>query len=282
MANSRMTFCKVCWLQRMPPHIQTVLSASSEPLDKLAIIADKVSEVVGASSTICAAKTVPPPSQSSSCNAQPTMDSLATNDISSDRRRSLSRFTWTKNCRQYAERNPLCSLHGDSGKLPARNAGLFFVPSFDENWGKKGGVFSDSPMMHCARDSFIQDGCSPGLLALDNRINNNPHKHLGDQNELDTTVRDSEVYQVPIFNKNYIPFSGISSDDTKHSALVANLDAETLSYVSDIVLSPRTVTNITLSRSGSSPNLATRRLKIKKLLTDLQLGEESPATCCEK
>ncbi|GFW62936.1 hypothetical protein TNCV_4452851 [Trichonephila clavipes] len=61
----------------MPPHIQTVLSASSEPLDKLAIIADKVSEVVGASLTICAAKSVPPPSQSSSCNAQPTMDSLA-------------------------------------------------------------------------------------------------------------------------------------------------------------------------------------------------------------
>ncbi|GFW71679.1 uncharacterized protein TNCV_2548901 [Trichonephila clavipes] len=70
-------FLQSLWLQRMPPHIQTVLSASSEPLDKLAIIADKVSEVVGASSTICAAKTVPPPSQSSSCNAQPTMDSLA-------------------------------------------------------------------------------------------------------------------------------------------------------------------------------------------------------------
>ncbi|GFY09914.1 uncharacterized protein TNCV_3698761 [Trichonephila clavipes] len=68
-------FLQSLWLQRMPPHIQTVLSASSEPLDKLAIIADKVSEVVGASSTICAAKTVPPPSQSSSCNAQPTMDS---------------------------------------------------------------------------------------------------------------------------------------------------------------------------------------------------------------
>ncbi|GFV66711.1 retrovirus-related Pol polyprotein from transposon 297 [Trichonephila clavipes] len=61
----------------MPPYIQTVLSASSEPLDKLAIIADKVSEVVGASSTICAATTVPPPSQSSSCSAQLTMDSLA-------------------------------------------------------------------------------------------------------------------------------------------------------------------------------------------------------------
>ncbi|GFW57909.1 hypothetical protein TNCV_1418561 [Trichonephila clavipes] len=41
-------FLQSLWLQRMPPHIQTVLSASSEPLDKLAIIADKVSEVVGA------------------------------------------------------------------------------------------------------------------------------------------------------------------------------------------------------------------------------------------
>ncbi|GFX69455.1 hypothetical protein TNCV_380241 [Trichonephila clavipes] len=33
-------------------------------------------------------------------------------------------------------------------------------------------------------------------------------------------------------------FNGISSDITKYSALVANLDAETLFYVSDIVLSP--------------------------------------------
>ncbi|GFT08378.1 integrase catalytic domain-containing protein [Trichonephila clavipes] len=60
----------------MPPHIQTVLSASSEPLDKLLSLLIKVSEVVGSSSTICAATTVPPPSQSSSCSAQPTMDSL--------------------------------------------------------------------------------------------------------------------------------------------------------------------------------------------------------------
>ncbi|GFU87475.1 transposon Ty3-G Gag-Pol polyprotein [Trichonephila clavipes] len=97
----------------MPPHIQTVLSASSEPLDKLAIIADKVSEVVGASSTIGPATTVPPPSQSSSCSVQPTMDSLVRQiqelslqvaeltrernssrhqRYSSDRRRSHSRF----------------------------------------------------------------------------------------------------------------------------------------------------------------------------------------------
>ncbi|GFU94700.1 uncharacterized protein TNCV_1716711 [Trichonephila clavipes] len=57
-------FLQSLWLQRMPPHIQIVLSASSEPLDKLNIIADKVSEVVRASPTICAATTVPPPSQS--------------------------------------------------------------------------------------------------------------------------------------------------------------------------------------------------------------------------
>ncbi|GFX36791.1 transposon Ty3-I Gag-Pol polyprotein [Trichonephila clavipes] len=70
-------FLQSLCFQRMPPHIQTVLSTSSEPLDKLAIIADKVSEVVGASSTICAATSVPPPSQSPSCSAQPTIDSLA-------------------------------------------------------------------------------------------------------------------------------------------------------------------------------------------------------------
>ncbi|GFX33149.1 hypothetical protein TNCV_5043161 [Trichonephila clavipes] len=51
----------------MPP-ISRLFYLHSEPLDKLAIIADKVSEVVGSSSTICAAITVPPPSQSSSCS----------------------------------------------------------------------------------------------------------------------------------------------------------------------------------------------------------------------
>ncbi|GFU00186.1 hypothetical protein TNCV_801681 [Trichonephila clavipes] len=77
MAKSRMTFCKVCGFKECHHISRLFLSASSEPLDKLAIIADKVSEVVGASSTICAATTVPPPSQSFSCSAQPTMDSLA-------------------------------------------------------------------------------------------------------------------------------------------------------------------------------------------------------------
>ncbi|GFW91590.1 retrovirus-related Pol polyprotein from transposon opus [Trichonephila clavipes] len=76
MANSRMTFCKVCGFKECH-HISDCFICILRAFDKLAIIADKVSEVVGASSTICAAKTVPPPSQSSSCNAQPTMDSLA-------------------------------------------------------------------------------------------------------------------------------------------------------------------------------------------------------------
>ncbi|GFU70911.1 hypothetical protein TNCV_215921 [Trichonephila clavipes] len=44
LANGQLQddFLQSLWLQRMPPHIQTVLSASSEPLGKLAIIADKV------------------------------------------------------------------------------------------------------------------------------------------------------------------------------------------------------------------------------------------------
>ncbi|GFT37972.1 hypothetical protein TNCV_4402141 [Trichonephila clavipes] len=59
----------------MPPHIQTVLSASSEPLIKLAIIADKVSEGCWfILNYLCCHNCSPPPSQSSSCSVQPTMD----------------------------------------------------------------------------------------------------------------------------------------------------------------------------------------------------------------
>ncbi|GFV13181.1 hypothetical protein TNCV_142021 [Trichonephila clavipes] len=45
----RMTFCKVCGFKECHHISRLFLSASSEPLDKLAIIADKVSEVVGSS-----------------------------------------------------------------------------------------------------------------------------------------------------------------------------------------------------------------------------------------
>ncbi|GFT16327.1 uncharacterized protein TNCV_4271701 [Trichonephila clavipes] len=79
-------------------------------------------------------------------------------------------------------------------------------------------------------------------------------------------------------------FSGISSDDTKYSALVANLDAETLSYVSDIVLSPPNSDKYhTLSQRLITQFSDSDTQKIKKLLTDLQLGDEKPShTCCEK
>ncbi|GFV02001.1 hypothetical protein TNCV_2268621 [Trichonephila clavipes] len=61
----------------MPPHIQTGFVCILEPLDKLAIIADKVSDVVGASSTICAVPQLFPSTIPVifSCSAQPTMDS---------------------------------------------------------------------------------------------------------------------------------------------------------------------------------------------------------------
>ncbi|GFX00132.1 transposon Tf2-6 polyprotein [Trichonephila clavipes] len=76
---------------------------------------------------------------------------------------------------------------------------------------------------------------------------------------------------------------GISSDDTKYSALVANLDAETLSYVSDIVLSPPNSDKYhTLSQRLITQFSDSDTQKIKKLLTDLQLGDEKPSHLLRK
>ncbi|GFW63006.1 uncharacterized protein TNCV_4453681 [Trichonephila clavipes] len=78
-------------------------------------------------------------------------------------------------------------------------------------------------------------------------------------------------------------FSGISSDDTKYSALVANLDAETLSYVSDIVLSPPNSDKYhTFSQRLITQFSDSDTQKIKKLLTDLQLGDEKPSHLLRK
>ncbi|GFX19960.1 uncharacterized protein TNCV_1435201 [Trichonephila clavipes] len=77
--------------------------------------------------------------------------------------------------------------------------------------------------------------------------------------------------------------SGISSNDTKYSALVANLDAETLSYVSDIVLSPPNSDKYhTLSQRLITQFSDSETQKIKKLLTDLQLGDEKPSHLLRK
>ncbi|GFW07794.1 hypothetical protein TNCV_3919271 [Trichonephila clavipes] len=74
MANSRMTFYKVCGFKECH-HISRLFCLHPQSL-WINWLSDKASEVVGASLTICAATTVPPPSQSSSCSFQPTMDSL--------------------------------------------------------------------------------------------------------------------------------------------------------------------------------------------------------------
>ncbi|GFW70913.1 uncharacterized protein TNCV_2865081 [Trichonephila clavipes] len=69
-------------------------------------------------------------------------------------------------------------------------------------------------------------------------------------------------------------FSGISSDDTKYSALVVNLHAETLSYVSDIVLSPPNSDKYHTLSQRLTTQFSDSETKIKKLLTDLQLDEK--------
>ncbi|GFW19421.1 uncharacterized protein TNCV_1603151 [Trichonephila clavipes] len=77
--------------------------------------------------------------------------------------------------------------------------------------------------------------------------------------------------------------NGISSDDTKYSALVANLDAETLFYVSGIVLSPPNSDKYhTLSQRLITQFSDSETQKIKKLLTDLQLGDEKPSHLLRK
>ncbi|GFW23120.1 hypothetical protein TNCV_3802211 [Trichonephila clavipes] len=113
-----------------------------------------------------------------------------------------------ENCRQYAGTNPLCTrLHGDPEKCRLEMRVYFSYPLSTRNFGgKKRRVFSNSPMMHCARDSFIQDGCCFGLLALDNRRNNNPHKHLERPKRIGYNCPEFGSLQVPISNKNYIPF----------------------------------------------------------------------------
>ncbi|GBM94375.1 hypothetical protein AVEN_266408-1 [Araneus ventricosus] len=61
LSNGQVTdgFLQNLWLQRMLLHIQTMLSASSETLDKLPNIVDKVSEVVSVFSPVCATSSVP-------------------------------------------------------------------------------------------------------------------------------------------------------------------------------------------------------------------------------
>lgn len=82
---------------------------------------------------------------------------------------------------------------------------------------------------------------------------------------------------------NAFRYSDIKSDETKYSALVANIDAEVLSHVSDIVLNP--------PDNGKYDCLCKRLIsefedsetqKIKKLLNELHLGDERPSHLLRK
>ncbi|GFV23007.1 retrovirus-related Pol polyprotein from transposon opus [Trichonephila clavipes] len=77
MANSRMTFCKVCGFKEYH-HISRLfyLHPQSLWINWLSSLIRFLRLLVHPRLSVLA-KTVPPPSQSSSCNAQPTMDSLA-------------------------------------------------------------------------------------------------------------------------------------------------------------------------------------------------------------
>lgn len=82
---------------------------------------------------------------------------------------------------------------------------------------------------------------------------------------------------------NAFAYSGITNDDTKFSALVANIDAETLEHVQDIVLQPPAVEKYkTLSSRLISEFAESDQQKIKKLLCDLQLGDEKPSHLLRK
>lgn len=60
LANGQITddFLKNIWLQRLPTNIQTVLAVSDDTLDKLALLADKVSELTEPTNTVNAVSLV--------------------------------------------------------------------------------------------------------------------------------------------------------------------------------------------------------------------------------
>lgn len=77
---------------------------------------------------------------------------------------------------------------------------------------------------------------------------------------------------------NAFTYNGITSDETKFSTLVANIDAKTLSHVSDIVLYPPASDKYKMiAERPISEFEDSKHQKIKKLLTELQLGDYKPS-----
>lgn len=100
--------------------------------------------------------------------------------------------------------------------------------------------------------------------------------------------------RLPAFWRNNVPLwirqcdsafvlSQITQDETKYAALVSILDSETLSHVSDIILSPPAADKYkTLSDRLISEFADSEHQKIKKLLTELQLGDDKPSHLLRK
>ncbi|GFY52926.1 uncharacterized protein TNIN_351511 [Trichonephila inaurata madagascariensis] len=77
--------------------------------------------------------------------------------------------------------------------------------------------------------------------------------------------------------------SQITQDETKYAALVSMLDPETLSHVSDIILSPPAENKyLTLSYRLIREFADSEHQKKKKLLTELQLGDDKPSHLLRK
>lgn len=111
-------FLQNLWLQRMPPHIQTVLSASSDPLDKLAVIADKVAEIVSPAS-VCATVAEPPAPTVTDILCK-KLEELSLQVAELSRGRSFSRNPSRDRSRSHSRRKGnLCFYHarfGDSAE----------------------------------------------------------------------------------------------------------------------------------------------------------------------
>ncbi|GFQ65737.1 uncharacterized protein TNCT_291661 [Trichonephila clavata] len=86
---------------------------------------------------------------------------------------------------------------------------------------------------------------------------------------------------IPLWLKQYetaFSLARIINDETKFSHLIANIDLETLEHVSNIILNPPVADKyLTLKNRLISEFQDTETQQIKKLLSDLQLGDKKPS-----
>lgn len=77
--------------------------------------------------------------------------------------------------------------------------------------------------------------------------------------------------------------SDITNDATKYSCIIANVDPETLSAVSDILLDPPTTDKYnTLKERLIQEFSDSEARQVQKLLSELQLGDDKPSHLLRK